>query len=261
MKEGGAFARMEALEEGGATKTQLRMIDYFRASSGMEKCSLPKLAKKLDVAVMTVLRFCRALGYSGYRELCCAIEQESEGQTSDMGCLDSLTSAYAQTIALCAEQMEEGALRRAGELLLGADSVCCCAFGVSRHAAREMHSRLLALGIRSVYEGDAALIRTLLSSFGEGDVLLLFEGEGGRETTDAAVLARANGMKIVAVGCAPASPLSRYADAVLAARGRGDADRRLADLFCQDALALAISEGNRQRKTPPHPPLESRRRA
>lgn len=232
--------RMRALAESGPTKSQRRLLDYFQAVDRYRFTDDPLngLAKKLDLAPMTVLRFCRALGYDGYREFRQAILHET-GMDADMGWADLLKRQYSAEIARCAESLSETDLSAASRLIAGAHSVCCCAFGALAHAARELHGQLLGMGIPSHFEGDGLTLYRLLSSRGVGDVLVVFETEESmREVSDTAVLARANGMKVVAVVCSEHSPLRRYADVTLMT---AECAGRIGGQFTADALVLALS--------------------
>ncbi len=232
--------RMRALAESRPTKSQRRLLDYFQAGDRYRFAddSLSGLAKKLDLAPMTVLRFCRALGYDGYGEFRQAILQETRID-ADMGWVDSLKRQYCAEIARCAESLSEVDVAAASRLIAGASSVCCCAFGALVSAARELHGQLLGMGIPSHFEGDGLTLYRLLSSRGVGDVLVLFETERSmREAADAAVLARANGMKVVAAVCGEHSPLRRYADVALMT---SECAGRIGGQFTADAIFLALS--------------------
>ena len=71
--------RMQRMRAEKTTKSQRRLLDFFERADAKKllRCSITEIARELDIADATVLRFCRALGFEGYRDFRMALAAES----------------------------------------------------------------------------------------------------------------------------------------------------------------------------------------
>ena len=249
----GIWVRMEALEAEGATKSQLRLIEYFKAADcrQLAHCSITDLAGRAGLAESTLLRFCRALGFGGYQEFRFALANEMEIRKNEgTGCVSFTEMRYRETLEQYARGLNETLLFTACGLIRGARTVCCFGAGDSGYSALHLHSALMERGYPSHFEGDALLACSFLSSRGEGDLLVLFGAQAcSKDTAEIAELARANGVKILIAACKEDSPLQRYADFTLVAfpPSKEAENGCLAEMFVVDVLLLALYRADTER--------------
>ncbi len=248
------------LKEGKLTKSQQKLVEYFETVDLRKVIymSITDLAAATDVAEATVLRFCRSLGFNGYQEFRLNLAQGAvENDDDDEGGI-SFVNELEETYQLAMENVRRGLseaqIREAIEMILSAETVCCFGVGHSHLAALELHNRLMMMGLVTFCERDTHLQNVLLSSRGEGDLMIIFSVSGAsKDTVEAAELARSIGMKLLVVTCYKNSPLSRYADLVLAAEPMdspmtpGAMTGKIMQLFMVDILCTGMHNADKTR--------------
>lgn len=224
--------RMQRMRAEKTTKSQRRLLDFFERADAKKllRCSITEIARELDIADATVLRFCRALGFEGYRDFRMALAAESFTAEPE-GRLAALSERFEERARVCAARFQDGEIEAAANLIKQARTVCCLGMGASFCAAMAMHERLLALGVASFCERDGALCELFLASRGIPDVLLLFGADVHAEHDLA--LARARGMRTISV----AGEERLRCDLALAVCPEKD---RMAEFFAVEALGLAL---------------------
>lgn len=245
--------KMEELRNGKLTKSQKKLLDYFEAVDFKQVIymSITDLAAATGVAEATVLRFCRSLGFNGYQEfrlsLAQGIAESPEREDEGIGYVGKIADTYEEAMENCKRTLTEELLQEVYHTIFGANTVCCFGIGHSYLAALELHNRLMTMGILTHCERDPHLQNVLISSRGEGDVIILFSISGStKDTLEAAELARACGMKVVVVTCYEKSPLTRYADIVLSTEPMqspnevGSMRGKIMQLFLVDVLCTGM---------------------
>jgi hypothetical protein len=110
----------------------------------------------------------------------------------------------------------------------------------------------MKMGIYSQCERDLHLQNIQISSCDERDVLVIFSVSGGtKDSVELAAAARKCGMKIIVVTSYERSPLTRYADIVLAAVPcehpveAGSLTGKIVQIFLVDVLCTGIYYSDR----------------
>ena len=245
--------KLAQLREGKLTKSQKKLLDYFETvdTKRVIYMSITDLAEATGVAEATVLRFCRALGFNGYQEFRLQLAQgeiEIGGEESGgLGFVYELEESYRVAMENCRKSITASELLLAQELILSARSVSCFGLGHSHLAAFELHTRLMSMGIPTYGEQSAHLQNILIASQQEGDVMVLFSISGSsKDIVEAAELARAGGLKIIAITDYEKSPLTKYADVVICTspmespKHPGSMVGKIAQLHAVDILCTAI---------------------
>ncbi len=228
--------RMEQMCKEKPTKSQKKLLEYFGREDARRAAhrSISEVAEELDIADATVLRFCRALGFAGYRDFRMALAAECAAASE--GYLSELAQSFGGELRACGEHIDERLTETAAAAIRDARTVCCLGMGASFFVATAMHERLLGLGVASFCERDAALSELFIASRGPSDLLLVF-GSDPRAARSLA-LARARGMRSVMVAGEP----SARCDLTLIRAGEEDYARML---FAVEALALALEHTGR----------------
>lgn len=251
--------RAERLRAGKPTKSQRILLDYFERTENrcVLRMSITELADATGLADATVLRFCRSLGFDGFQEFKLRLAQDAAERKTSLfaadGFVSELASDYRVALDGCESSVKREVLQTVCDCILSARSVCCLGAGRSYLAALELYNRLTKMGIECRCECDPLSRRVLLASRTAKDVAVLFSVSGETRTTvEAAELARAAGVKIIAVTCREKSPLTRFADAVFyvpehAARDTDAVAGRLMQFFAVDAICEALRSRDRTR--------------
>lgn len=253
-------SKIAQMREGKLTKSQKKLLDYFDTVDHKRVIymSITDLAAATGVAEATVLRFCRSLGFNGYQEFRLNLAQgvidigrkEQEG----IDYVDDIATAYEQAMQNCRKILKGDRLQTAYDMIFEAETVCCFGVGHSYLAALELHNRLMMMGILTYCERDTHLQNVLISSRGPKDLMIIFSVSGSsKDTVEAAELARACGMKVLVVTSYEKSPLTRYADLVLAAAPMeapnqpGAMTGKIMQLFMVDVLCTGIHLSDKTR--------------
>lgn len=223
------------IEARSLTPAQERIAALIASSpEAVALASLSELAGRLGVNESTVVRFCTAIGLSGYAELrrLCAGRTRSHGTMlerfesadPDAGAArDRSARAAASAIATTFSRLEVGSWDRAVGLLSDAEGVVVVG---ARQSAPMAESLAYLLGLvrprctAVTGQGPAGL--EPLRDLGERDVVVCIGiAPCSRVTVRAAQWCAGRGVPVVAVADAAATDLARNGDVVLTPETRG----------------------------------------
>ncbi|GAB3489866.1 MurR/RpiR family transcriptional regulator [Nocardiopsis coralliicola] len=228
--------------------------------------SITQLAKDCDTSEATVIRFCRTIDFSGYRELRLALATEagqargaglsSRAPVGDIDPDDTLVTvvqkiAYtdARAVEDTASQIDVDVLQRVVEVLAAARRTDIYGVGASAFVGLDFQQKLHRIGLVSFAWSDNHVMRTSAALLSRGDVAVGVSHSGATaETVDALAEARRRGATTVAVTNFPRSPISEHADHVLTTAARettfrsGATASRLAQLTVVDCLFVGLAQ-------------------
>ncbi len=230
--------------------------------------SISDLAATCDTSVASVVRFCRALGLTGYAQLRMSLATELGKEAAQFGqgvtlgaeiahsdTLQEMAAKVAQLEMLAIDEtvssLDFPALERVVAALDKAERILLFGIGASQFVAEDLHHKLMRVGRSTFLLSDAheAWSAALLSP--EKTVAIGFSHSGTtKETIRYLELARENGAVTVAVTSSPEAPLARVADERLITRARESSLRagamvsRIAQLALVDCLFLGIAHLN-----------------
>lgn len=261
----GIQSRIEA-STASFTPTMRRIARAIRDNPSivLEK-SISQIAETCGTSVASVVRFCRAVGVSGYAELRMSLATELGKEAAQFGSgltlgaeiarTDTLEEMVAKVASLEMLAVEETvssldfrALERVVAALDKAQRILLFGVGASHFVARDLHHKLFRIGRNAFLLSDAheAWTSALLSP--KDTVAIGFSHSGTTpDTVQFLDLARQNGAMTVAVTGAPESALARQADERLIAHARESALRagamvsRIAHLVLVDCLFLGVA--------------------
>ena len=238
------------------TASEKKTADYLMAhQEESQYMSIAELAEESGVAEATVSRFCRRLGYKGYNAFKLAIanstarlRQEAPAFSAEEG--DSLedyskklyavdSAALAQTLELLDYEL----IRRAADLLAGAERVCCRGQGGSMLIASEAAHLFSTASGKFFAVGDSHMQMIRAANMGEKDAVLFFSYSGAtRDMMETLQVARERGAHIILITRFPKSPGGALAEVVLRCGANesplqlGSVAAKLAQLFLLDVL-------------------------
>ncbi|MBS0023465.1 MurR/RpiR family transcriptional regulator [Microbacterium paraoxydans] len=228
--------------------------------------TINELAEKCHTSVASVVRFCRAIGFSGYAPLRMALATElgkEAAQFSARGAFgseiaedDTLQEAVSKLAALellaieeTVAQLDFDVLEAAIEAIDSADRILLYGIGASQFVAEDLAHKLLRVGRNAHLLADPheAVAATVLHT--APTVAIGFSHAGSTlETVRFLESARANGAATVAVTSAKDSALAHAADHALFTEVRESTFRagamvsRIAQLTLVDCLFIGVAK-------------------
>ena len=261
----GIQSRIEASAH-GFSPAMRRIADALRQNPAIvREMTISELAASCGTSVASVVRFCRAVGLSGYAELRMALATELGKESAQFGATltlgaeiaqsDSLKEMAAKVASLEMLAIEETvaaldfrALGRIVSALDKAQRILLFGIGASQFVAQDLHHKLFRIGRNAFLMSDAheAWSAALLSP--KGTVAIGFSHSGATaDTVQFLDLARESGALTVAVTSVEESALARAAQERLITHARESALRagamvsRIAQLAVVDCLFLGVA--------------------
>lgn len=234
--------------------------------AGVAASTITELAQACGTSETTIIRFCRAIGFSGYPELRLTLATEAgraEGVSrgarevgSDIGPGDTLervveTIAFADARAVeeTAAQLDINVLERVVDAIVAARRVDVYGVGASAFVAYDFQQKLHRIGRTSYAWSDTHIMLTSAAVLDRRDVALGISHTGGTtDTIDACAEARRRGATTVALTNYPRSPITKVADMVLTTAARettfrsGATASRLAQLTVVDCVFVGVAQ-------------------
>jgi DNA-binding MurR/RpiR family transcriptional regulator len=228
--------------------------------------TITTLALDCGTSEATVVRFCRAVGFSGYRDLRLALATElgrveggagsARTVSSDIHPGDDLDEvvekiafADARAVEETAQQLDLDALHLVIEALVSARRIDIYGVGASAFVGLDLQQKLHRIGRVAFAWVDPHVALTSAALLGPEDVAVGISHSGATlDTLDALAEARAHGVTTIAVTNFPRSPLASIADHVLTTAARettfrsGATASRLAQLTVVDCVFVGVAQ-------------------
>ena len=241
------------------TRSNKKIADYiFNHRLQAQYLSITSLADECGVAVATVTRFCRDLGFGGYNTFKIALaksgftdeghieEYAQDAEAEDSTFEDLLSRLYARHTSAIAQTMAKlngKDVRRAVEILAAANRVLCMGQGGSLVAAMSMWTRFATVTPKFQCIQDSHMQAMTAALFGEEDAIVYFSYSGAtREALDNLEIARRRRAKLILVTHFPNSPAAESADVVILCgpiedpRQSGSMYIKISQMFIVDVL-------------------------
>lgn len=225
--------------------------------------TLARLAAECDTSEPTVVRFCRRVGLSGFRELTIRLTESLSNPATyvhrDVSPDDSTSDAVIkvmdasiQSLIEMRSQLSSMPVDDAVDVMKRARQIAFAGLGASGHVARDACHKFFRLGIPCTSLHDTTMILQFASIAEPDDVLVLLSHTGRWEDfARAATLARTRGASVIAL-TNPDSDIAREVDLLFPCQVIEDTSvytpmsSRLAQLALLDAIhvALALARGD-----------------
>jgi DNA-binding MurR/RpiR family transcriptional regulator len=234
--------------------------------AGVSAMTITELAQSCDTSETTVIRFCRAVGFSGYPQLRLTLATEvgrAEGSDSgrrvvsgDISPGDSLEQvvekiafADARAVEDTASQLDITVLERVIDAIVAARRVDIYGVAASGGVAVDLQQKLHRIGKTAFAWSDTHVALTSAALLREHDVAIGISHTGVTlDTIDALAEARRRGATTVALTNFPRSPIADVADLVLTTAARettfrsGATASRLAQLTVVDCVFVGVAK-------------------
>lgn len=266
MIDGATTVRIRALMPAMAPAVRRVAQRVLDDPAAVAASTIGTLAADCGTSETTVVRFCRAVGFTGYPALRLALAAElgrAEGGaglarvvSSDIGPGDDLDQvvekiafADARAVEETAQQLDLNALHRVIEALVAARRIDIYGVGASAFVGLDLQQKLHRIGLVAFAWVDPHVALTSAALLSPGDVAVGISHSGATEdTVDALAQARANGVATIAVTNFPRSALALIADHVLTTAARettfrsGATASRLAQLTVVDCIFVGVAQ-------------------
>lgn len=228
--------------------------------------TISELAEVCQTSETTVIRFCRAVGFTGYPALRLTLATElgraAGGSTAgrtvsgdiDPGddleqVVEKIAFADARAVEETAEQLDVDVLRAVVETLVSARRIDVYGVGASAFVALDFQQKLHRIGQVAFAWADPHIALTSAALLTPRDVAVGISHTGAtQDTVDALTQARERGAATVALTNFPRSPLAGIADRVLTTAARettfrsGATASRLAQLTVVDCIFVGVAQ-------------------
>ena len=245
----------------GLTDKEQQIVRHcFALGAHIEGLSIHDLAEQQDVSAAMIVKLAQRLGFSGFREMKQALVEYSHLPVVDLHSeldpnddaptvmgkvFNTALHALQETLAI----LDPDALMLAAEILRSATSIDIYGAGGSGAMALDAHHKFLRIGVRSFVVTDSHLMVMSSSLLGPQSAVLGFSHSGKTiAVIQAFRLARERGARTILITNTANSPLSKYADVILAAVAQGspitgeNAAARVAQLCILDTLFVLVAQ-------------------
>lgn len=187
------------------------------------KTNIHQLARELDTAESSIVRFCKAVGYSGFSELKIMLAkyghqsskiifENLQGGSPESASRD-IFALSIETLQIAAEQLDFGAIKKTADLVNAAKRVVICGVGASASVAESFAAHLLRVGIAAEAATDSELMQ-LIARAADEQTLFIAITKSGRNLplVHAFELAKAHGAMTVCMTGFAHTPIEKFCD-------------------------------------------------
>ena len=226
--KGGCILRIRGIY-GELKPAEKRVGDYvLQNTADVIDLTIEDLANRCDSSYATITRFCKRMGYSGYKEFKSGLINDviwdrgvddliySLSITSDTSTESIAEKIYTLGINVLEDSykiMDPAVIDAAAGQILLADSICFIGAGNSGISARYAYSKFFRIGFPCFSELDSTLYRMKISIMTDRDILFAISSSGRtRNIIEAVNLAKKSNVTVISLSDFAISPLTRISD-------------------------------------------------
>ena len=250
----------------GLTAAEKRIADnILGAPAETVDMSVSELAAVAHTAPSAIVRFCRSIGFDGFRRFKLELAKEL-GRTGSVSMLpvvmeeNSVAGAFSKTFGNCISalndtlsMLDEASVKRAADAVVRADRICLFGVGTSAVVVEDAQYRFMQLGKTSLFSNDVLFMNVQAVNLTPNDLAIAVSHSGRTsETVEALKLARDSGAATLAVTSFPDSPVTEYADITLSVFSDEESSpveavaARIAHICVLDALCATLMISDRK---------------
>lgn len=210
-------------------KTSIRIADtYFKDPSIFLNKNLKELGESTKTSGASVIRFCKSIGFKGFKDFQIACAQEKTLQTDNKiqtiitendtptSVLFKLQTSLSKNIADLGRAIDHNQLKQAVELIGQAKRIFIAGEGASGLAAEDLFDKLIRSGKEAIFVKSSHIALEAVASISEQDILIAFSYSGmTQEPLLMARQAQKNHSKIILITRQNPSPLKEISDVVI----------------------------------------------
>ena len=226
----------------------------------VSRMSIHDLREATGVSAPTVCRFCRSIGFSGFREFKISMAEQTgsfrdyfevettEGKSELQQLVERLLQSEKETITGALSVLNYSLLEDATEKIIRADRICLFGCSTSYDICRDLQRRLTRLGLSVFAHNEYHEAAVQLTRFSKNDLLICVTQSGNtQEVLNTAEVAAKNHVEILVITANPTSRVGRMGSLVLQtyapelAGNRLGLTTRIAQIAAADALYMSIA--------------------
>lgn len=242
------------------SKGECLVADYAIAHmQDMVGMSVKELSAAAHVSVATVVRFCKKMGFDGYRSFCLKMAQgmnervdyvmdlQEEGSSLEER-VRRVLLANSETILRTMENLDYCALEKAAELIKNSRHILFAGIGSSLMACQDAALRFLRIGKQALCFSDPHAPIVVASHFTADDLVIAVSHSGlTKEVYEVQRVAKERGASILGITTYPSERIGQISDIILKTHTRESPLHKVAitsrtsQLAVIDALFAAIT--------------------
>ena len=246
------------------SNAERKVADYFMHNvENVFNLPIATLAEEAGVSKVAWVRFCKAIGFQGIKDLKKAlfnqIQKKSDDTTAEpfadirevkdmQALIESIKLNSIRAIQDTAEIMDADALEKAAQMILNSKTVRIFGIGASALVGEDLSTKLMRINKNSYFSLDHHVQLTYASSMSQDDVAILISMSGKtKEILEILTIAKQNQTPTIALTKYGKTLLALNADTVLYLSAPEITMRsaamssRLAQLMVIDALFTAVA--------------------
>ena len=243
------------------SEAELRIAQYILDNSiACSNMSITELAAASKSSAASVVRLCKALGYSGFSELKFQIQQGGTTFQKDdfvvnswdnMSEVKQKVAQFTQlSIHTLLQSLNAEALEQAVDILTHAPRIMTLGIGAASGVALSAAHNFLNMGLNAMYVSDELLqLRVSSQLLPEDAIVCLSYDSQFRSIFDIFKIARENAVSTILITSFPDSPTAQYADIVLQTSFRNNRNSLnfSTTMICQTLIIQLLMVGIWQR--------------
>ena len=240
-------------------RSERKVADLVLADPGrVLHATLAEVARSARVSQPTVVRFCGAVGCSGFQDFRLRLAHSLAlgtpathsvllGTDPPVAVVEKIFDYTITSLDWARQRLDRAALREAVAILEAATAIEFFGFGASAVVARDAQQKFPLFGVPCGAESDSHQQLMRASMLQPGEVAVVISNTGRtRSILDLAAIARASGARVIAI-TGTRSPLVRHCDVALVVETLDNTDiytptiSRIAALVVVDILSTAVA--------------------
>ena len=239
--------------------SEKKVADYIMENMSLVlRMSIRELKDAVGVSEPTVFRFCKALGFTGFKDFKISMAQqvstyrnyftsEDEKESKLKALIRRTLQMEVKIIDTTLRLIDYDQLEMLTEKIIEAQRICLFGAGTSVEVCNDARRKLLRLGLSVWSFNDFHEAVTMLGTFTKNDMLIAISHSGiTKETGDVLHVAHERGSLTVLMTSSPNTPMRQYTDIILrtyaqeSTRSRIAIASRVSQFALFDALYMAL---------------------
>lgn len=217
-----AFAKMKDKASSAEKKIIQYIIDNPLAISGL---SIEQLSDKTETSYATVSRFCKKMGFDGFKDMKMNLMEELQQDYSSysneyiehnktfMQIKQEINDLYMKILRDCQSNITAETFDKAAMAIVEAPEIYVVGQGTSSVSAKYAYLKLLQLGLTCANDDDVTIMKTKVTHLKQQSVLIAVSSSGRtKPVIDVSSLAQQSGAVVISITDFSTSPLSNIAD-------------------------------------------------
>lgn len=241
------------------TQSEKKIADYFLSHmKDALTISIHEFSKCTGVSQATIIRFCRTLGYSGYREFCLKTAQGMSNEVeyiSDLSAEDADLKKNVSRVLLASvgaiystlEELDFSALETAAKRIAESKNLLFVGMGTSHIVCKDAMMRFLRAGFISTCYDDSHASLVAAGNCKKGDVVIGISHSGTTsEVLRVLEVAKNKGAFVIGITTYPTEKIKNYCGLLIKTCTRESPSHKVAitsrtsQLAVIDALFIAV---------------------